>query len=236
MNRFVCWLWRSANRDFNTGHVNVLRSMLERHCDLEKLICITDDTQGLDSRIEAFPMPHTGLEHVPNPAQVAHPHKKFPTCYRRLWVFSDEAKVLGDRIVCIDIDVVVIRDCQSLFEREGSFVGWSDEKFGWNKIAGGMFMLDTGSHTDVWGSFDPDLSPAAASANGCKGSDQGHIANLLYPLDDYWSREDGLVKINWTPKHKKELPDARIVFTNGHQPPWHSRTKIDYPWVKEHWL
>ena len=231
---FVTWKWQSRNRDFASHHVNVLRNMLERHYGGE-LICITDDPEGLDPRIEVVPMPVTGLEDVQNPQQLIHRHKKFPSCYRRLWLFSDEARMLGDRIVSIDIDVIIVDDITELVETEGSFVGWCDPKFGWNKVAGGIFMLDTGAHTEVWKDFDPYMSPEIASEEGYKGSDQAWMAYKLFPPENSWSNGDGLIKINWTRKHQRTAPDARIVFTNGHRPPWQLQVKKDYPWINHHW-
>ena len=219
---FVTWKWTpaSGNRQFMSEHVNVLRAMLERHFHApHKLICITDDTDGLDKRIETLPLPVTGFEHLPNPSGVKYPamRKDFPSCYRRLWVFSDEARVLGDRIMCIDIDVVVTGDITHLAEKQSSFVGWGSERFGWNKIAGGLYMLTTGAHTDVWKDFDPERSPALAFAAGNNGSDQAWMSYKLYPPADMWTDKDGIMKINWiTRRHPHQ---HCLVFTNGQSPP-----------------
>ncbi len=68
--KFVTWKWDvDGTRVFTSEHVNVLRSMIERHYpEPHTLICITDDPSGLDPRIEVFDMPVTGTEHLVNAA------------------------------------------------------------------------------------------------------------------------------------------------------------------------
>ena len=232
---FLTWLWKSPNRDFAAQHVNVLRSMLKRHYGRHTLICMTDCPAGLNKGVEALPLPETGYEDIPNPQNLVYPRKNFPSCYRRLWLFSEEARSLGDVIVNIDVDLIILQSINDLFERDATFTGWSDEEAGWNKIAGGLFMLKTGSHTEVWDKFDPETSPKVSMDAGFKGSDQAWMAYCLYPTESFWTNRDGLIKINHTPKHRLTPPNAKIVFTNGHRPPWHVRIKTDYPWVKQHW-
>ena len=235
---FVTWKWAPAtgNRAFQSEHVNVLRAMLERNFHApHKLICLTDDTGGLDPRIEALPLPVTGFEHLPNPSSKLYPRmeKDFPSCYRRLWVFSDEARSLGERIICIDIDVIVTGDITHLAKKTAPFVGWSSAKFGWNKIAGGLYMLTPGAHTEVWTEFDPDTSPRIAAAAGNNGSDQAWMSYKLYPPKEMWTDADGVVKINWL---SRRPPNRQcLVFTNGHRPPWDQATQKKYPWVSRYW-
>lgn len=237
---FVTWKWRSptAGRGFESVHVNVLRTMLARHYHGEhKLICLTDDTAGLDPRVEALPLPITGLEHLISPER---PRRiggiAFPACYRRLWLFSERAKELGERLVCLDIDCIILRDIAPLVEREESFVGWTDHRFEWNKVAGGIFMLRTGAHPEVWDDFDPVTSPMMAKAAGNRGSDQAWLSFKLYPPPGAWDERHGIIKINWTQPRRAHAPSgARIAFTSGARPPWHPDTRRLYPWVMHHW-
>jgi hypothetical protein len=209
--------------------------MLKRHYpEPHRLICITDDTNGLSTEIESFPLPVTGFEHLPNPAEKKFKSKQFPSCYRRLWVFSEEAKVLGDRIFCLDIDVVITGSLLPLAQKDATFVGWCDPRFGWNKIAGGAYMLTTGMHRDVWTDFDPIESPRVAEAAGFNGSDQAWMSYKLYPPTQHWSSRDGMTKINWLPKGRL-MEQTRFVFTSGHTPPWHLSVQRQHPWITQHW-
>jgi hypothetical protein len=231
---FVCWKWDTPGRArvFDSAHVNVLRAMVERHYpEAHRFICITDDPAGLDPRIEAIACP----VHF---ADVASPSgARFPSCYRRLWVFSRQAReLLGRLIFCLDIDCILLRDLRPLVARPEKFVGWCDEeRFGWNKVAGGAYMLETGTMTHVWDDFDPARSPAIAHAAGNGGSDQGWMSYKLYPPPGRWSSPD-LVKINWTAEGARSPPSkARIVFTSGLSPPWCPTVQRKYPWIRDHW-
>lgn len=205
----------------------VARHYLEPH----RFICVTDEPRGLDSRIEAVPMP-VRFDDLRNPSG-----ERFPNCYCRLWNFSEDAKrVLGPRIFALDIDVVVVDDLRPLANRSEAFVGWCDDKFGWNKVAGGAYLLRTGSMTHVWTEFDAQRSPAAAFAAGNGGSDQGWMSHRIFPPPGRWSNRDGLMKLNWTAKRAAVPPTgARIVFTNGLSPPWSLEQQRQYPWIADHW-
>lgn len=247
MISFVCWKWQApgSKREFLDVHVNVLRAMIARHyAGPHRLVCVTDDPSGLDPRIVAVPMPSQTFERLVNPSQYAVVRgrrvlsdKEFPNCYRRLWNFSREARaVLGGRIFSIDVDVVVCGDLAPLVARPAEFVGWCDPRFGWNKIAGGAYMLTTGSHPEVWETFDPDRSPAVAAAAGNGGSDQGWMSHVLFPPGDRWGPASGLSKIGWHAKRSLVTPKgARLVFTAGNVPPWHPAVQKAHPWILQHW-
>lgn len=240
---FVCWKWKapkpSGPRFFGANAVNVLRGMLERHCPFpHKLICITDDPTGIDKRVEVFPMPSQTFAELVNPHQRKYDDarrwgkkKYFPSCYRRLWLFSEEAKCLGERIFALDLDVVVTGDLSPLVERNEDFVGWVDEYA--PKLKGGAFLLRAGSHPGVWDDFDPEVSPQLALEAGYTGSDQAWMSYKLFPPQGAWKSEDGLVKINWLQDGPTET--TRLVFTAGHSPPWDLAVQQRYPWVREHW-
>lgn len=232
MIAFVCWKWEVPGRArvFEAAHVNVLRAMVARHYpEPHRFICITDDGAGLDPRIEVVPCP-VHFDGLGNPNGA-----RFPSCYRRLWVFSREARqVLGPRIFCLDIDCVVLRELAPLVACPENFVGWCDPLFGWNKIAGGVYVLRTGTMPHVWEDFDPERSPALAYAHGNGGSDQGWMSYVMFPPPGRFPAGD-LMKINWTPEHRTKPPPARIVFTSGLNPPWSADVQRRYPWVKDHW-
>lgn len=239
MISFVCWKWRTAGspRIFLADHVNVLRAMIKRwYAAPFRFICITDNPSGLDKTIEAIAMP-VRFDQLTSPQGV-----RFPSCYARLWNFSREAAgVLGERIFQVDIDVVITADLAPLIDRFQSFdfVGWSDKRFQRNKIAGGAYLLRTGSMAHVWEEFDPIASPAAALAAGHLGSDQAWMSHRIGETDGIrigtW-KDAGLVKINWTQARARTAPrGARMVFTSGAKPPWSIEQRRRYPWIKDHW-
>ena len=236
---FVTWKWRGTDsaRQFHSAHVNVLAAMLARHYHApSKLVCLTDDAQGLDSSIEAWPLPETKADHLGPPRQGA--SKLFPACYRRLWLFSDEAKALGRRICLLDIDVIILQDITALLHRkQADFVAWCDPlSFQWNKIAGGFWMLNTGTHPEVWNDFDPETSPLLAYDAGYHGSDQSWLSLKLYPPKQYLGAKDGIVKLGWLPKNGRHPdPHIKLVFTTGVRPTWDDTLQAGCRWIRQHW-
>ena len=240
MISFVTWKWQTpGNRAFSSAHVNVLYAMVARHYPAPfRFICITDDPAGLDERIEWISMP------VRFDSLISPQGARFPNCYCRLWVFSREAAVLGERILCLDIDCVILDDLRPLVDRDEDFVGWCDDPhFADGKIAGGIYLLKTGSMPHIWEDFDPKTSPMEAFGRGNQGSDQGWMSYKLYPLLRQSSGQagkytigDGIVKINWTPIGAPSPPKgARLVLANGLKPPWNADIQRLHPWVKEYW-
>src|SRR5688572_10188747 len=200
--------------------------MVARHLPIpHRFVCITDDPEGLDPRIEAFPMPAQRFETLVNPHQHKYDEarswgskKYFTSCYRRLWLFSRDAEQLGKRILALDVDVIVTGSLLPLVAREESFVGWCDERNTKPRVAGGAYLLTAGAHTDVWSDFDPQTSPGVAAAAGYSGSDQAWMSYKLCPNVATWGRADGLAKITWLRGEPDEK--TRLVFTAGHSPPW----------------
>lgn len=245
---FVIWKWRGNNgRSFSSQDANIMAARVAQFYPLpHRFICITDDVHGLDPHIEKLPLPQHRFEHLQNPSErktnrrgfVVQSAKRLPQCYRRLWNFSREAeRVLGPRIFALDIDVIPVGDLRPLVERTADFVGWSDIKDGWSKIAGGAYLLRTGTQTRVWDTFDPETSPAAAQRAGRQGSDQGWMSLLLYPPAQRWTQADGLVKLKHLPRGATAPPpSARLVFTSGDAPPWDAQVQQTWPWVKRCWV
>lgn len=235
MISFVCWKWRGA-RGFRSEHVNVLAAMVERHYpDPHRFICVTDDPDGLKPWIEYVPIPLTGFEDLANPSQKT-AAKPFPSCYRRLWNFSRDARaVLGERIFALDVDVIVVADLRPLVAKSASFVGWCDPRFMWNKCAGGAYLLTTGAHCDVFDDFDPEASPAAALAAGYGGSDQGWMSAKLHPPAESFGTADGVIKLRWLRPRAALQKGPRLIFTNGDAPPWAPQVQKTYPWIRQHW-
>lgn len=240
----TCWKWRpklpSGPRYFDSSHVNVLRAMVARHLPIaHRFICITDDTDGLDPRVEALPLPPKRFDEILprqsnyNRRRPWSPRKDFPSCYRRLWNFSSEAKSLGPRILALDIDLIVTGSLLPLVERDEDFIGWCDEGNQSPRVAGGVYLLRTGSHTEVWDDFDPLTSPDTALWAGFKGSDQAWMSYKLAATCAKWGRADGLTKLTWTNSEPDE--SVRLVFTAGHSPPWARDVQRSYRWIKKHW-
>lgn len=235
---FVTWKWRGTDpaRTFPAEAANVLYAMLQRHYHAAfRLVCFTDDAAGLDSSIVALPLPETKADGLPAPSQGQ--SKRFPSCYRRLWLFSADATALGKRICQLDMDVIILDNITKLIQRKtADFVGWCDSKTSWNKIAGGFWLLNTGTHTEVWDEFKPDVSPLMAHNKGFHGSDQAWLSYKLFPPEDAVTDKDGLVKLGNLGKGGQHPPSTvKIVFTSGVTAPWLEQTRLGHRWITQHW-
>lgn len=241
---FVCWKWKPARRYrsvYDGACVNVLRNMVARHYSKpHRFTCITDDAAGIDSGIRVIPLSnHDFYGNIPNPSNVSN-----PSCYRKLWEFSEEAaSVIGPRFVSMDLDMVVTADLVPLFDRDEDFVIWGGQTVGprgpcaYNWYNGSLRMLRAGTRTQVWKTFDPKLSPMIAHKAGCRGSDQGWIAYSLGKSQATFGQKEGVhsFRNHVMPNHGKLLPGTRIVSFHGKYDPWNPSVQIAYPWVKEHY-
>ena len=220
---YVTFLWRTGFRDYRPEHVNILAHAV-RHFDKEphRFICITDEKGDFSPAVEVMPMPKAAkaLSHLQAPQG-----RDFPACYRRLWCFSEEAKVLGDRIMVLDFDAMIVGDLLPLWETEGDFVGWRPTRI-WGKekrIGGGTWIHNPGTITGFWDAFmaDPQRMIDETRAIGWNGSDQALMSRFLahkYPLwpqqCGIYSSQDGVFEWDLPPK------DARIVHYNGDEKYW----------------
>jgi hypothetical protein len=208
--------------------------MIARHLSIpHRFVCIADDLSGFDGETEVIETPAAAkaLGSLRSPEGV-----RFPSCYRRLWMFSEEAKSLGERVLLIDVDLVVVKDFAAVVNREEDFVGWRPYR-DWGaqlRFGGGIYLLRTGSRTQVWDDFKGADSIAKARRNGFRGSDQAWISHKLGHVEPYWDQSAGIYSVrDFSPL--EALPNgACIVQTNGHNKPW-SHMARQIPWIAENW-
>lgn len=228
MKSVVCWLWEG--RGYAPRHVNVLYRMFLRALPEEhRFICITDETRGFHSGIEVMPTPREAMAL----ADIKTPEGgRFPSCYRRLWMFSPDAVCLGDRVMLTDIDVVLTGDVSHLFSIDSEFVGWRPRmSWGHNRrrIGGGLYIMTPGTRTHVWDEFRGEKSIREARAMGFRGSDQAWMSHKLKGCDLI---EKGIYSIRDLKNGASPLPDdACLVQFNGPVKPWDSTLS----WVRDHW-
>ena len=221
-----------GDRPYCAAHVNALRQAVARHLPLpHRFLCVADSTDGFDPEVEVHLTPPEAREIG---ALRSPEGGRFPSCYRRLWNFSEGAKVFGDRILCTDVDWVPTGDLSPLFDRSEDFVGWRPLKC-WGKnlrLGGGVYLLTPGTRTAVWSTFRGASSIAEARGQGFRGSDQAWISYTLGRTAAVYGRDAGIYSIRDLNNGRSPLPaDARMVHFNGHQKMWHS----PLPWVAANW-
>ncbi len=189
----LCYLWRGP-RVFRPAYVNVLARMVATHLpEHHRFICVTDETSGFSSDVEVVQMPRAAQDL----ATLVTPHgDKFPSSYRRLWTFSADARLLGERVLLLDIDCLIVSDMGRLVIPQADFVGWRvrPPPGGPRRFGGGTWLHRTGTRTHVWERFiaDPQGSIRQASAAGYRGSDQAWISYCLSESEASWPEPSGI--------------------------------------------
>jgi hypothetical protein len=231
----LTWMWSGVHlgdRPYRPEHVNALREAVARHLSRpHRFVCVADSTEGFDPQVEVHLTP-------PEAAAIGDLRSpeggKFPSCYRRLYNFSEGAKAFGERLLCIDVDLVPTAEWAPLFDRTEDFVGWRPLRT-WGKqlrFGGGLYLLTSGTRTGVWSTFRGMASIAEARHAGFRGSDQAWLSYKLARHEPYYDRSAGIYSIRDLDNGLRPLPsDARMVHFNGSVKPWNS----PLPWVRDHW-
>lgn len=231
----VCFKWRGPpeyRSQFNHKHVAVLRNMIERHYPHPfRFHCVTDIPDHIDSRVIVHKL---WDDHASLPSPSGHGN---PSCYRRLKMFSTEAReMFGERLLVLDLDVVIIGDMSPVWNRPEEFLIWGDTSPR-TPYNGSMVLMDAGSRSKVWETFDPVRSPRLAAASGAFGSDQAWIAYCLGRSERIWGVADGVYSFrNHILPNQGGLPkNAKIVIFHGGHDPWGPLAQR-FPWVRDNWF
>lgn len=232
---FVCWKWRPPlgyRSTFGPETVNVLLSMLTRTYRAPfELVCVTDDPSGIDTQVRIVPL-------WSDFANMVSPHGRgYPSCYRRLKMFSREAaSFLGARIVSMDLDVVIVADITALFENGLDFKMYGDTAKS-TPYNGSLIQLTAGARPQLWEQFDPKVSPLLGLKKNYIGSDQAWIGVCLGPNEAKFTARDGIYSYRneIAPRGGFLPPDAKIVIMHGNVDPWNPAMKRRHTWIQEHY-
>ena len=228
----VLWKW---GRKFTGDHVARMQSMLSRHLTMpHRIVCVTDQPSDLPA----------GVVSAPLPAIKSWDYK----CLRRLWILSQKASTLGDRLLQLDLDMVITDSIDPLVNRPEPFVVWKSDScvrhgYGYNPS---VMLLTAGAKDDVWRAYsdDPRRVIKAAERAGwwaMTNSDQGVMSYLLQGQDvPVWTRDDGIAAYRVIAgKHGQRghtLPDGvRIVSFHGPRDPSDPELHAKSPWILKHW-
>jgi len=162
---------------------------------------------------------------------------RIPGCFARLRTFDPEWQSAnginpGDRIVTLDLDLIVTGALDALFDRDEPFsilqgVNASNPC----PYNGSVWMLRAGYRPDVWSEFT--LERAAKVPHDSFPDDQAWFAHHL-PNAGKFGPENGVyafMKPGW-PKGAALPENARLVAFPGHRDP-SQFTSVE--WVRRHW-
>jgi hypothetical protein len=164
---------------------------------------------------------------------------RIPGCFARLRAFdpawqAEQGIAPGDRIVTLDLDLIVTGDLGPLFDIADDFAILQ----GANAVNpcpynGSVWMLRAGAHAEMWNEFS--LEAAARVPFYAFPDDQAWMAHKL-PSAKAWKvgPESGIYafKKRCWPKGDELPTDARIVAFPG----WRDPVQFTHlPWVRKHW-
>lgn len=234
MMEFVTFKWRAPHRyrsTFTAEHVNTMLSGLGRNYHRPfRLTCVTDDARGISSEVRVIPL-WQDYASVPSPHGFG-----YPSCYRRLKLFSAEAaELIGPYFACLDLDMLFCADITPIFEPDADFKIWGDTNPS-TPYNGSLWKLRAGARRRVWDEFHPVESPRRSLKLGYVGSDQGWISACLGPNEAKWSQRDGVYSFRMhIQRYGCRLPpNARIVIFHGAIDPW-SPLAQKLQWVRQHY-
>lgn len=217
----ICtWLWGTK---YGAHYVEKLKAGVARNLKMpHRFICVTDRT---DVSCETFPLVDPNLQYVSD------------GCYQRLRMFDPawQAKHGIERLVCLDLDLVITGSLDALFSRLEPFVILHGGHFSPCPFNGSVMMIDRWARPEIWSRFRVSEAEEVAMADGTwRGSDQTWIAHIA-PDAAGWSHVDGVYgfrKPGWMTGD--DLPaDARIVAFPGKADP----SQLGHlKWVRENWL
>lgn len=213
----VCWKWnKNAWRPiYGAYHVHLLQYLVAKHLKTKhRFVCITDDPSGLNC--ETLPLPHVNI----GEAVLGKPN-----CFMRLWLFSREAKeLLGDQVLSIDLDTIVVGDITDLVQFNGPLKMVKGVSAPYN---GSMWLLRPGELEHVWLDFNLKAAAEASRVTHYKGSDQAWISYKA-PGHPTWDQTDGVYQYTLTRFHKPG-DNMRILFFAGNVKPWTRKFMKRYP-------
>ena len=224
----VCWKWGDK---FAPVYVNRLRSMLARHLHLpHELVCVTAEREGIDPRVRI----------VEPPAELSDTLR----CRRRMWGFARERRAdFGERILNIDLDVVIVDNITPILNRSEPIVGW---RVGYAGVLSGSFLLyNAGALHGAWEKYraDPEGFPKATGQRN--GSDQAMVNHWLARREfAHWQDSDGFVTwfgagyerleyLGMGPGRSALPPGARIVVLGSADKEVMDEGR--YAFIREHW-
>ena len=237
--KVLTWLWQQEPNlhNYDAEKVNVWAAMVSRHLTLPHTIaCVTDTPEGIDPSIEIIPLPEDFADIKLSNWKES---KGWPQCYRRLSMFAPDAEQRfgTDRIISMDLDVVICGNLDGLFTHNHPFKiykGTSDSR----PYNGSLMDIRVGTRPQLYEQFS--FTRAVEARRRYLGSDQAWIAYALGWIEPTWGKDDGVhfFQPGFAKKYLHEdsinpLPQGICLLAfPGFVKPWHL---LSSDWIREHW-
>ena len=244
----LCMRWGTL---YPAGYVNVLHSAVCRHLEKPfRFVCLTDESEGLNPGIEAFPIPDLGFSEC---------HWK-SGAWPKLSVFLQDLYGLQGRALFIDLDSIILGSLDPFFDFADELVAIGGGRK-WRRgsenpepeLASGVFAFDLGTEPQVVEIFQKD--PVGAFDE--YGLEQDFLAATVSswkPWPDDWvisfKRHLRLPPVvDWFLPQRLPPAGTGIVAFHGDPRPidvvrqgkyyWNEfprRGRGPIPWVRDYWL
>lgn len=198
--------------------------MVERNLSIpHRRVCVTHRPDLIDF-METVPL--DDRKHVPG------------TVFARLMLHRpDIGEALGERILSLDLDSVVVGSLDDIARRDEDYVVWRNPNFGQPRRAffqASVQMMNAGARPELWNDFDPAETPKWVNRR-FGGAEQAWVSERLPWTEAHFSDADGVFgfkRLNGEGVDV-QLPDnARWVSFPGNREP--SQFKR-IPWVETHY-
>ena len=218
-----CW-----GTKYQPDDVRRLKGMVQRYLTIPHEFAVITDKPEAFSDVKAIPIDWS--KHVRN------------TCFVRLMTFHPAgAGMIGDKILQIDLDTIIVGNMNAIVSRYENLVLWRNPtRIPWDEpvMAGrpyyntSILLHRCGTMPWLWARFDPERPT-------CR-DDQWWLSERLGPDVPHWDSRDGIYRMGRedTPGSgvNGELPsNARIVTFPGSEGKWtQPEIAAANPWIAEH--
>ncbi len=132
---------------YDASYVNKLHRMVKRHLSIPfRFVCLTDDTQGIESGVETFPIPEfkrTSDFQEPN----------IERGWNKLLTFSSPLYDLKGTALFLDLDIVIVNNIDDFFLPDGDFFiirDWLKPEHTGNSS---IYRFEIGQHAEIITNF-----------------------------------------------------------------------------------
>ncbi len=233
----ICAKWGDR---YSADYVNRLKSMVTRNLTIpHRFVCFTDSEDGLDSSVEARPMPEV---RIPPPRNLRP--------WRKVALFQNPLADVEGTVLFLDLDVVITGNIDCFFEHPGEFcviLNWTvpSDRVGNTSV----FRFQAGAHADILEYLEANHTAIETQFRNSQTFVSRQLGdNRLTFWPDAWCRSfkvhcipKGPLRYALTPRLPQDCrivafhgkPDPHDAVTGYHPKLW--RRFRPTPWVTEHW-
>lgn len=234
----ICMKWGTK---YGADYVNKLYGMVSRNLTLPfKLTCFTDDTKGIDERINTRELPPLDL-----------PEGAPERGWNKLTTLQNDFGGLSGEALFLDLDVVIVSNIDDLFSYEAEFAIIRDSKFRKRLIGNSsVYRFKIGRYDDVLQKFRKTFAQVQKDYR----NEQAYLTDEVHKKGDlsFWPEA-------WCPSYKYHcmhpwpvnyfkdafIPEgAKILIFHGHPEPQEAikgvtsklyRHVRPAAWIEDYW-